>query len=243
MQCPASLGAGAPSGRDALRGVPIFPARVERIEQAQPGSSDAADDPVPLHGCATRIGSRWGRGGAQPYRHRLCVSLLCTPKSGDGGVRVAKGGCTLDAKAQRVGPDGPWIDQRPASVWPGVCCRGGFGRGWESWGVGCLHDRVRSGDPADDAGPFHGGSCASAPMADRDPGIGALDPRLGGCPPHRPGIGSGHSLPESGRGDGVLLSLMGQGFRTASGRAVWLQDRPFWPAVTCRRALVGHRFG
>ena len=25
MQCPASLGAGAPSGRDALRGVPILP--------------------------------------------------------------------------------------------------------------------------------------------------------------------------------------------------------------------------
>jgi len=67
MQFPASLGAGAPT--------PVGTASVASPSRPRgvvdlwflPGSSDAADEPVPLHGCTTRIGSGWGRDGAQPY--------------------------------------------------------------------------------------------------------------------------------------------------------------------------------
>ena len=71
MQCPTSLGAGAPiRGRDDLRVVPDIPARVQNTQGSQPGSLDAKVAPSALTGGSTRSGSRWGRKGLQPYRER-----------------------------------------------------------------------------------------------------------------------------------------------------------------------------
>ena len=46
--------------------VPIFLAWGLTDLRIQPGFSDAGADPVPLHGCTTRGGLRWGRAGPQP---------------------------------------------------------------------------------------------------------------------------------------------------------------------------------
>ncbi len=76
---PGRVMQGTHRGRHLFREVPIQIRRQGASRSVQPGSSDAADDPVPLHGCPTRSGSGWGRDGEQPYRHCLCLCPASLP--------------------------------------------------------------------------------------------------------------------------------------------------------------------
>ena len=72
---------GTHRGRHLFREVPIEIRRQGASRAVQPGFSDAADHPVPLHGRPARSGSGWGRDGAQPYRHRLYLCPVPLPPS------------------------------------------------------------------------------------------------------------------------------------------------------------------
>ncbi len=76
---PGRVMQGTHPDRHLFREVPIEVHRQGASRAVRAEFSDAADDPVPLHGCPTRSGSGWGRDGAQPYRHCLGLCPVSLP--------------------------------------------------------------------------------------------------------------------------------------------------------------------